>query len=948
MFYLRLTHGTLFCFLYLIPSFVKSDFTTKCYAQTLEQLEEKKISAYTRIKTEDIDLNKATISMPEVSNDKNSLALLDIDTTNVIAFNNLKTVNLDNLEEVSARKQSVFSLIKSRWVNVSENLSGKNPTKPNSATLLTGPQIALVNESTLQDANDDGCLSVGEIITYNYTVKNTGDVTLTNIIVEDYLFRAPNPYVEIKYLEGDIDGDNELDENEAWIYKADYSITQDDFDLGRVDNQARVTATVNDSEICENTDIWGESGELWDPNGLVQDFSNVGYMQGDAIPEWPVGVNVLDFGAIGDGVNDDTQAFRDAIAACPNNMAVFVPNGRYRIEDWIQVNDQDYFVLRGEDMYETILEFPNNLSEIYPELDYTHAQGAGFINFNGGTHRSIENFTLEFREEQHSGHFSGTGANGIFAGAEHSWIRNISVKNANLGLRVSGDHISTMNILLDQYERRPLRQNQMNMVGHYGITLYGASNCLVHDVLITGQWAHDIGTHQGANNNVFSKVKSLVGGVITHKSGSDRSNLYTEFDLGEDSRFGGDSRRNTVYWNIKAGKNISYPDQNLNNVVVGITTDETTSITSDHWHETIDPDFLCPPNLYLAQLDVAGKSLQSPPLRLPPSWPAPNPNSLRPIDDTYVSDREDEPFGGSGELRMGSNQFRDRRTFLKFSLQQSMHSEVEQAIVRLYRKGSGDNYNITALGIEDDSWVEEDLIYHNMPTEVGVEISTTTLDSGEGWYEWDVTTFVNEQLVGDKIVSIYLRDLELSGGRTDWVSKEGLYNFPELILIPGADAPPQPPLEQDNPGNVTMITDLSGTETDNDTYTSTALCQDAQDTDDNETTDGDETPDEDETTDDEEATDDTETDNDELEGFKIVPNPFTEEISINLPPELENEVFKVKIVDILGHVILDDKITMRNGELRISNLAKIASSLYFLRLEGTVSNFSIRKKIIKQ
>ena len=519
-------------------------------------------------------------------------------------------------------------------------------------------QIALVSAGTFIDTDGDECADVGETIRYTFTVTNLGNESLTAIILEDYLFQAPNSPVEIVFTGGDTDGDNELDINEIWIYNADYALTQADIDLGRVDNQARVSAIVSGSIICENSGIWGENGELWDSNGLLQDFSNVGYMEGNvAIPDWPNGPDVTEYGAVGDGIHDDTQAFRDAIAACPDNMAVYVPNGRYKITDWIKVDNQDNFVLRGQDMYETVLWFPNNLSEIRPENNYIHADGGGFIYFNGGTHRSIENFTLEFREEQNGTHFNGSGANGIFmGGVEHSWIRNIYVKNANLGLRVNGDHITIANIVLDHYSGRPKTDGIFpNKVGHYGITLSNATNSLVHDVVIVGEWFHDIGTHQAAHNNVFSRVKSLSSAVITHKSLNDSNNMYTEFDLGEGTRFSGDSRPNTVYWNIKAETNLPYPSTDVNNVAVGLTTDLPSSMESNHWHETINPDIICPSNLYLAQLELAEKTFYETPLKLPPFWPAPDPTNTKPTDDTYIDDRTDVPHGNSWKMIVGSN-----------------------------------------------------------------------------------------------------------------------------------------------------------------------------------------------------------------------------------------------------------------------------------------------------
>lgn len=49
-------------------------------------------------------------------------------------------------------------------------------------------------------------------------------------------------------------------------------------------------------------------------------------------------LNVQDFGAVGDGVKDNTAAFTAAMkAAADGNLAVFVPKGRYLIQDHLEV-----------------------------------------------------------------------------------------------------------------------------------------------------------------------------------------------------------------------------------------------------------------------------------------------------------------------------------------------------------------------------------------------------------------------------------------------------------------------------------------------------------------------------------------------------------------------------------------------------------------------------------
>ena len=79
------------------------------------------------------------------------------------------------------------------------------------------------------------------------------------------------------------------------------------------------------------------------------------------IPNYPVGVNVSDYGAVGNGTTDDTQAFFDAIDACSDSHAVFIPAGTYLITDRIDIRRP--IVLRGAGPDQTFLKFEKLASD---------------------------------------------------------------------------------------------------------------------------------------------------------------------------------------------------------------------------------------------------------------------------------------------------------------------------------------------------------------------------------------------------------------------------------------------------------------------------------------------------------------------------------------------------------------------------------------------------------
>ena len=102
------------------------------------------------------------------------------------------------------------------------------------------------------DLGTDGVASVGDIITYTYTVTNTGDVTIFDVnVIEDAADFTGTGILPVPvYQSGgsDADGDSQIDDlavlpQNPMVFTATYALTQADIDAGMVTNQATANGT---------------------------------------------------------------------------------------------------------------------------------------------------------------------------------------------------------------------------------------------------------------------------------------------------------------------------------------------------------------------------------------------------------------------------------------------------------------------------------------------------------------------------------------------------------------------------------------------------------------------------------------------------------------------------------------------------------------------------------
>ncbi len=129
-----------------------------------------------------------------------------------------------------------------------------------------GPAITLDKEAGVPSGN-----FVGDAIEYTFLVANTGNVTLTDIVVDDPLV-------------GTVDcPTTTLLPGEQTTCTATYTLTQDDVDAGVVDNTATVTGTdPNDTDVT-STDSTSTPIEQTPAIDLVKEATAVGDEAGETI-----------------------------------------------------------------------------------------------------------------------------------------------------------------------------------------------------------------------------------------------------------------------------------------------------------------------------------------------------------------------------------------------------------------------------------------------------------------------------------------------------------------------------------------------------------------------------------------------------------------------------------------------------------------------------------------
>ncbi|MFP2994971.1 gliding motility-associated C-terminal domain-containing protein [Spongiivirga sp. MCCC 1A20706] len=167
------------------------------------------------------------------------------------------------------------------------------------ATILERfPNISLSKVGVFNDENGDALPQIGETVSYTFSFRNTGNVPLTTITIDD-------PLVSVN---GTFTGSLDPGEEDTTTFTATYSIVQADIDSRILSNQATVSAFFDNNGVQEEIQDLSD-----DPNNTADVDAN-----GDGEPDDPT---VLTYPADTDGdgiqdltdLDDDNDGIPDAV-----------------------------------------------------------------------------------------------------------------------------------------------------------------------------------------------------------------------------------------------------------------------------------------------------------------------------------------------------------------------------------------------------------------------------------------------------------------------------------------------------------------------------------------------------------------------------------------------------------------------------------------------------------
>jgi parallel beta-helix repeat protein len=157
-------------------------------------------------------------------------------------------------------------------------------------------------------------------------------------------------------------------------------------------------------------------------------------------------------------------------------------------------------------------------------------------------------------------------------------------------------------------------------------------------------------------------------------------------------------------------------------------------------------------------------------------------SEFTPSDDVHVANSGARYSSSSPTLSIANNGNSTHWAYVKVDFTGYSGTTAEEAVLRIYTANKpGKQHQVTVTGLMDDSWIESTLTINNLPNETGaVNVGMIPLNLA-GWYDLDLTSFINSQMA-DKIVSFKLHDPLAQASGVNFSSSENAYNRPILLV----------------------------------------------------------------------------------------------------------------------------------------------------------------------
>ncbi len=166
-----------------------------------------------------------------------------------------------------------------------------------------------------------------------------------------------------------------------------------------------------------------------------------------------------------------------------------------------------------------------------------------------------------------------------------------------------------------------------------------------------------------------------------------------------------------------------------------------------------------------------------------------NKRTFNPIEDADVySGNSTANYGTLTYFRTKQGATVKRKSYVKFDVSTLDFTKISNAKIRLYCSGmEGGAYFVSAYEQPTDSWNELGMSWSIAPA-FGSVISAVNVTNIGSYYEWDVTSYVQSQINGDKKVSICFWDAASNNLEIKFNSREATSNQPELVILSAPNA----------------------------------------------------------------------------------------------------------------------------------------------------------------